>query len=198
MSLTEAYLIAMSWGAAAALLVFACCRRSRKRSLAEKGLRSSCCRETVQALFWMFCGGMAVVTLTPRWLVELVRSGAWNAAEPFFAWGSINAFPFATFAADAHSLYILAGNIVMFLPFGFFPALLWRAFDGKHALLTGLLVTGFIECWQLAVGRTWDIDDLLLNTIGTLTGFLLWKLADRVLPNGLRQLHCTETESEIG
>ena len=41
----------------------------------------------------------------------------------------------------------------MFLPFGFFPALLWRGCTWKRALATGLCVTGFIECWQLLVGR---------------------------------------------
>lgn len=54
----------------------------------------------------------------------------------------------------------------MFLPFGFFPALLWRGCTWKRALAAGLCVTGFIECWQLLVGRAFDIDDLWLNTLG--------------------------------
>ena len=38
---------------------------------------------------------------------------------------------------------------------------------------------------------------LLGNTLGVFMGFLLWKLSDNVLPHGLRQLHCTDMESEI-
>lgn len=63
-------------------------------------------------------------------------------------------------------------------------------------LVTGLCVTGFIECCQLLVGRAFDIDGLLLNTLVTLCGFWLWRWLDRLLPKGLKRLHCKETESE--
>lgn len=72
--------------------------------------------------------------------------------------------------------YMLLGNIVMFVPFGFFAALLWRGYNWKRALLTGFCITGFVECWQLCVGRAFDIDDIILNTLGVFCGYLLWKL----------------------
>ena len=104
------------------------------------------------ALFWMFCGGMALVTLTPRWVVQalagLLQGCGWNGeGNPFFAPGTVNLVPFRTLGDG----YILAGNLIMFLPFGFFPALLWRGCTWKRALAAGLCVTGFIECWQLLV-----------------------------------------------
>ena len=80
-------------------------------------------------------------------------------------------------------LYILLGNILMFLPFGFFPALMWRGFTWKRALLTGGCVTGFIECWQLVVGRAFDIDDLWLNTLGAMAGFWLLRLMEHLVPD---------------
>ena len=91
--------------AAAALLAFALCQPVRRRKQTAKSVVSSRCRETVLALFWMFCGGMAVITLTPRWVVwamiDLVNHGIWNAGSyPFFAWGDVNLIPFQTFAAD--------------------------------------------------------------------------------------------------
>lgn len=49
--------------------------------------------------------------------------------------------------------------------------------------MTGLCVTGFIECWQLLVGRAFDIDDLMLNTLGALCGFWLWLLLKRAAPH---------------
>ena len=70
----------------------------------------------------------------------------------------------------------------MFLPFGFFPALVWRGYTWKRALVTGLCVTGFIECWQLLVGRAFDIDDLWLNTLGAMAGFGLLRLLERLAP----------------
>ena len=70
----------------------------------------------------------------------------------------------------------------MFLPFGFFPALVWRESAWTRALLTGFCVTGFIECWQLLVGRAFDIDDLWLNTLGAMAGFWLLRLLERLAP----------------
>lgn len=191
MSRTLAYLFAMSWGAALALAAAIAFRSVRWKELAARGLESSRCRETVLALFWMFCGGMAVITLTPRWviwsLIDLVNHGIWNAAgDPFFSWGTMNWLPFRTFAADAHSRYILLGNVVMFLPFGFFAGLLWRGFSVKRALLLGICTAGGIECWQLLIGRAFDVDDLMLNTLGVLTGYLLWNRIDRSLLGRLR------------
>ena len=137
------------------------------------------------ALFWMFCGGMALVTLTPRWVVQaladLLQGCGWNGeGNPFFAPGTVNLSPFRTLGDG----YILAGNLIMFLPFGFFPALLWRGCTWKRALAAGLCVTGFIECWQLLVGRAFDIDDLWLNTLGAFCGFWSWCLLDRAAPAG--------------
>ena len=134
------------------------------------------------ALFWMYCGGMAVLTLLPRWVVpaigDLLAHGIWNAGgAPFFAVGGANLVPFATFG----DLYILAGNIVMFLPFGFFPALLFRNYGWRKALLAGFCVTAFIEITQLFVGRAFDIDDLMLNTLGAFCGFALQKALGRGL-----------------
>lgn len=145
-------------------------------------------------LFWMFCGGMAMVTLTP-WGFSLFDALRWGWAEPFFQLGNVNLAPFQTFRLSGILLYTLLGNVIMFLPFGFFPALLWRGYTWKRALATGLCVTGFIECWQLLVGRAFDIDDLMLNTLGVLCGFWLWKGLDARIPRGLR-IHCKEIESE--
>ena len=154
MGRTAAYLLTLAAGAVPALVLFGCLSPRRRRRLATAGLASPAVREAGMALFWMFCGGMALVTLTPRWVVQaladLLQGCGWNGeGNPFFALGTVNLVPFRTLDDG----YILAGNLIMFLPFGFFPALLWRGCTWKRALATGLCVTGFIECWQLLVGR---------------------------------------------
>lgn len=147
------------------------------------------------ALFWMFCGGMALVTLTPRWVVQaladLLQGCGWNGeGNPFFAPGTVNLVPFRTLGDG----YILAGNLIMFLPFGFFPALLWRGCTWKRVLAAGLCVTGFIECWQLLVGRAFDIDDLWLNTLGAFCGFWSWCLLDRAAPGWTRRFRVRQIQ----
>jgi len=70
----------------------------------------------------------------------------------------------------------LLGNIVAFAPFGFFLTVLCRA--GKNivscVLLTGLFSL-LVETIQLVskVGA-FDVDDILLNAIGGLVGFLCY------------------------
>ena len=178
----------MSTGSVLAAVVFACRRPWRKRRLAARGLQSVPLRESALLLFWLFCGGMAVITLTPRWLSFLgtLRYGLPPDITVFgadgtalFRPGDINLIPFQTFGQVR---YVLLGNIVMFVPFGLFPGLLFRGFGWKRALLTGFCVTAFIECWQLCVGRAFDIDDLLLNTLGAFCGWLLALALRRIFP----------------
>lgn len=136
------------------------------------------------ALFWMFCGGMALAVLTPRDF-RLPPALMWpsNYWPAFFSVGSVNLVPFRTFGLESWTLFILLGNLIMFLPFGFFLVLLWRGFTWKRLLPTGFCITLFIESWQLLVGRAFDIDDLLLNTLGVLLGGLLCLLFRRLAPN---------------
>lgn len=184
MGLTLHYLFAMLCGAVPALALFFFARPLRIRRLCKHGLCSPLFRETALALFWMYCGGAALLGLTPRWVVRslagLPLGVPWNEAGlPFFSPGTVSLVPFLTFS---YSTYILAANVALFLPFGLFPALLWRGFDWKRALLTGGCITLSIEICQLFVGRTFDIDDLMLNTLGVFCGFLMGSAVRRLLP----------------
>lgn len=131
-------------------------------------------REAALLLFWLFCGGMAVLTLTPGWFNWLpLLKGLVPDHVPFFTLGSWNLVPGRCFEGGLWQSYMLLGNIIMFVPFGFFSALLWRGYTWKRALLTGFCITAFVECWQLCVGRAFDIDDIILNTLGVFCGYLL-------------------------
>jgi Glycopeptide antibiotics resistance protein len=69
----------------------------------------------------------------------------------------------------------VAGNVVLFVPFGLFlPILLRVRFLFLKTVLAGFLFSLSIELIQyFFAARIFDIDDLLLNTIGTLTGCIL-------------------------
>lgn len=185
MELTLRYLFAMLCGAVPALALFFALRPLRLRWLKQRGLGSPLRREILLALFWMYCGGAALLGLTPRWVVRslagLPLGLPWNEAGlPFFSPGNISLVPFLTFS---YSAYILAANVILFMPFGLFPALLWRGFRWRRALLTGGCITLSIETCQLFIGRTFDIDDLMLNTLGVFGGWLLGMAAKRLFPH---------------
>lgn len=79
----------------------------------------------------------------------------------------------------------ILGNIFAFSPLGFLSPLLFKKlYSLKNIFLTSLGVSFFIEVIQLVfyLGST-DIDDLILNTLGSLLGFgvlcLLKKITQR-------------------
>ena len=76
-----------------------------------------------------------------------------------------------------HSVINLAGNVVMFVPFGWFLPSLWRLFRGFfRTLIFGASLICLIELLQYITGLgSCDIDDLILNTVGILFGYCFWK-----------------------
>lgn len=74
------------------------------------------------------------------------------------------------------------GNIILFIPFGLIIPLLWKI-STKKTLLIGFFSSFFIEFTQLFLARGTDVDDLILNTTGTLLGILLFKLLQKSFKN---------------
>lgn len=77
------------------------------------------------------------------------------------------------------------GNMVVFYPLGFFPALLWPKINCsvKRAVILGLYASCFVEFCQLFLNRGTDIDDVILNTLGAVTGYGIFLLLRRFFPN---------------
>lgn len=77
----------------------------------------------------------------------------------------------------------LLGNIIMFMPFGFFTPLLWNNKSLRDSLLAGFLASLTVEICQLPqLNRTTDIDDLWLNTFGAFLGWMCYKLMLKLFP----------------
>lgn len=75
----------------------------------------------------------------------------------------------------------LGGNVLCFMPFGFFVPWMWKNMDRPWlAVLLSLYLSLLIELTQLflRVG-SFDVDDLLLNSIGGLAGYVCYKLWQR-------------------
>ena len=179
-------LVQMLPGMAAALAVFLLLLPWRKKRLRRKQLVSSRIRDVALALFWLYCGALAALLLMPDWYdFELILFHK-PIQAPFFRMGS---FSLELFQSWADPLVFL-GNLLILLPLGFFPALLWRGSTWRRALLLGFGISLLVECWQLLVGRAFDIDDLLLNTLGVLLGYWLWRLLRRLAPQFTKHFHC--------
>ncbi len=83
---------------------------------------------------------------------------------------------FGDLRGDAHEMYMLAANVALFVPLGFFLPILFRSLRWRHVIITGFGATCVIELVQPVFGRTGDIDDIITNTSGTIVGFLCAKL----------------------
>ncbi|MBE6147129.1 MAG: VanZ family protein [Firmicutes bacterium] len=67
------------------------------------------------------------------------------------------------------------GNLVLFVPYGFFTGFFTKLEKYFHAFFLILFSSISIEMTQLAIGRVFDIDDILLNIIGGLLGFFIYR-----------------------
>ena len=72
------------------------------------------------------------------------------------------------------------GNILLFLPFGYLITDMVQSKANKCNPLITLLLTSItsisIESIQLFIGRSFDIDDIILNIFGGIIGYIIYKL----------------------
>ena len=74
----------------------------------------------------------------------------------------------------------IIGNIIMFIPFGFFTSYYLKLNKKRTIFYLTLIVSVVIELIQLKIGRAFDVDDIILNMVGSMIGYLLYRLMDRV------------------
>ena len=68
------------------------------------------------------------------------------------------------------------GNILLFLPFGFFVSFILKSDSIFEIIDISIITSVTIECVQMVIGRVFDIDDILLNLIGGILGWLIYFL----------------------
>ena len=68
----------------------------------------------------------------------------------------------------------VVGNIAIFIPLGYFASRYCKIKDLLTIFLVTLLSSGVIETVQYFIGRCFDIDDIILNIVGGVFGFLLY------------------------
>ena len=82
------------------------------------------------------------------------------------------------------------GNMIMFLPFGFFTSYYLKSEKLTLPLFLILIASISIEVVQLLIGRVFDVDDIILNILGGLMGYAIYYILRRIgerLPNFVRK-----------
>lgn len=77
----------------------------------------------------------------------------------------------------------IAGNIVMFVPLGFLLPCVADRFAKLKLTLSGAVLLAFVlEALQLLTLRgSFDIDDIILRSVGAMLGFAVWHIIFRFL-----------------
>lgn len=82
------------------------------------------------------------------------------------------------------------GNILIFIPFGLFISSYLKSKKVFSVFFITAITSTFVELVQLRVGRSFDIDDIILNVAGSIIGFLLYiglKSMKQKLPSFLKK-----------
>ena len=129
-----------------------------------------------------------LVSIIYIWLLfEILTMAELNSA------GGMNLVPFSEIlrykVGSKMFNYNVLGNVIIFIPFGYIvsqyvnPKKIWPV------IITTLLTSGIVEFVQLKIGRSFDIDDIILNFIGGVLGYLLYviiKAIKKKLPDFLQ------------
>lgn len=92
-------------------------------------------------------------------------------SEPFLK-GTFEQLPFV-----GASFQMVALNFFLFVPLGFLLplALCFKKHRSLKAILIAVLFSVLIETVQIFIGRFFEIDDIISNSLGAVSGALLWQ-----------------------
>ena len=93
-------------------------------------------------------------------------------------YGTNNFIPFKEIlryeVGSSYFIHNVLGNILLFIPFGFFVSYILKTKKPIYIIVITLVTSLVIEYTQLLIGRTFDVDDVLLNIIGGFFFFFLY------------------------
>lgn len=193
-----------------AIVVFACFKPYRKRALNAMGLKSSIEREIGLIFLVASIFSVLAITLWPIYYWEdtegsnalwgnltfLMNRPSWNFEVNLVPFKTILKYVEAIKNGPSFAFWSLlngCGNMAIFIPIGFFPALLFRKATWKRSMLIGFLLSLVIEIGQWFIVRSVDIDDVIINTAGAVCGYLIYLLAQRIWPAGTKKFLCSST-----
>jgi glycopeptide antibiotics resistance protein len=114
-------------------------------------------------------------------LVVVGIGSIWDIGEydTVFRASEINLIPLQS---DGFRTYAL--NTVLFIPLGFLLPTIWSKFRKiGNVICMGAGFSFAIEVCQLFNHRTSDIDDLLMNILGSLAGYCIWLMFSKLINN---------------
>lgn len=178
------------------ILSFVCFSLIRTKFFKSSKLGSNGTREFLLSLFIGYIAILCVFMFTPN--VFIANHGIDLTSENFDfvgnfkdridsgSWG-INIYPLRTiksylkYSGGFHAFTNIFGNILIFMPVTFLLACIYEKMHSiKNILLISIGMSLFIEFIQFFIGRSVDIDDLILNVIGGVLGYIMYMIFSKL------------------
>jgi len=110
------------------------------------------------------------------------------------SWASANLIPFKEilrydFGSNLFYRNIF-GNLLLFLPYGLYITYYLDLKKPLSVMGYAFIISLSIELIQSIIGRVFDVDDIILNVLGALLGYFIYRLFDRfedILPDWLKK-----------
>lgn len=77
-------------------------------------------------------------------------------------------------------IYNVLGNILIFVPFGYFISRYVKPKKILPIIVDALITSVTVETVQLKIGRSFDIDDIILNIVGAIIGYFVYIAFDAI------------------
>lgn len=139
-------------------------------------------REILYLIFICYIVGLFNLVLVPRNFWDIIWYNIfYNFNENPFAGifdFSYNFIPtiykiiIGEYTLDSWGKAMIVGNFLMFIPMGIMLPLVFKNINKKNIFVIAILITLLIEILQPIVGRSFDIDDIIMNFIGSIIGYL--------------------------
>lgn len=146
--------------------------------------------EIVHLIFVCYIVGLFNLVLVPRNFWDIIWYNIfYNFNENPFAGifdFSYNFIPtiykiiIGEYTLDSWVKAMIVGNFLMFIPMGILLSLCFENVNKKNIFKYAVLIPLAIEVLQLVVGRSFDIDDLLMNFLGIVIGYFIVELVKKI------------------
>jgi glycopeptide antibiotics resistance protein len=153
----------------------------------KTGFQTTFFHEILLILYFLFLVGLASQTIFPDFVngpdgLKIVESEVQR----------FNLVPFNKIKEIKNAImydnvdYVIIevfGNIGIFVIIGFLTPLLWKRYEKMtNTVGFSFLISLFIETTQIFLPRATDVDDLIMNTLGGLIGYILYLLVKKGFP----------------
>ena len=134
-------------------------------------------KEVPIALLAAYCAGLFSMTIPVYKIVRYAKqmiNGVYHSVN-MIPFRTITGYIFQSESMQGISLTNLMGNILLFMPLGILlPIVFKRCNTLLKSLIVGTVISALIETAQYFLGRSADMDDVILNTAGTAAGYAVY------------------------